>query len=88
MGGAAQTFAGQHANTAAHQTSGLTLDVRRRARKHIRRIVYEDQNFEAIDRRKFHAKTLNPRSWVFPSADVRFGSEADICIAKRHVRVT
>jgi hypothetical protein len=55
---AAQAFAGQHSNTAAHQTGGLTFDVRRRARKHIRRVVYENKNFQAIDRRKIHARLL------------------------------
>jgi hypothetical protein len=32
--------------------------VRRRARKPIRRIVYEDEDFETIDRDKVHAKLL------------------------------
>ena len=58
MRGAAQAFTGHHPNAAPHQTSGLGFDMRRRAGKHIRRVVDQDKDFDAIDRFKCHARLL------------------------------
>jgi glycine cleavage system protein P-like pyridoxal-binding family len=58
MCGAAQALAGHHPNAASHQARGFTLDMGRRAREHIRRIVYQDKDLKAIDRCQRHTRTL------------------------------
>src|SRR5262245_49331132 len=87
MRGAAQAFARQHSNPTAYQTRGLTLDVRWCARKYVCRVVHEDENFEAIDRFKGHARLLKQVSrsfhwrmvyfsWLLHPSDVRFAPES------------
>src|SRR5450631_4388868 len=58
MRGATQALTGHHPDAAPHQARSLALDMRRRTRKHIRRVVHQDKDFDAIDRFKCHARLL------------------------------
>lgn len=55
---AAQALTSHHLDATPHQAGRLALDMRRRARKYIRGVVDQDQDFEAIDRHKPHARFL------------------------------